>query len=367
MPQTPTPTQAPSRDDIFSGVKPVEERHKLDETKLAAWLEANVAGYEGPVEVFQFKGGQSNPTYRLDTPAKRYVLRRKPFGKLLPSAHAMDREFRVISALHKAGFPAPKTYGLCTDDGVIGAMFYVMEMVAGRIFWDPTLPTLAPAERRALYEAEVATLAQLHNYDPASIGLGDYGKPGNYFARQVERWSRQYRASETEKIEAMERLMEFLPRTVPAQERVSVVHGDYRMDNMIFDAREPKVIAVLDWELSTLGDPLADFSYFLMGWLMPPATQGAGSSGLAGVDLNAMGIPTMEEATTLYCKLTNREGIPDLDWYSAFNMFRLTAILQGIAGRVRDGTAASTQATETIKRIGSLSDAALHFAIKAGA
>ena len=217
-------------------------------------------------------------------------------------------------------------------------MFYVMEMVAGRIFWDAALPTLTPQQRRAIVEAEVSTLAQLHNYEPEKIDLGDYGKPGNYFARQVERWSRQYRASETEKIEAMERLMDFLPRTVPNQERVSVVHGDYRLDNMVFDAREPKVIAVLDWELSTLGDPLADFSYFLMGWLMPPAAQAAGSSGIAGVDLQAHGIPTIEEATALYCKLTNRQGIPALDWYCAFNMFRLTAILQGIAGRLRDGT-----------------------------
>ena len=367
MSLTPTPAGAPSRDDIFSGVKQVEERHKLDETKLASWLEANVAGYEGPLEVFQFKGGQSNPTYRLDTPTRRYVLRRKPFGKLLPSAHAVDREFRVISALHKVGFPAPKPFGLCTDDGVIGAMFYVMEMVAGRIFWDPTLPTMTPPQRRAIVEAEIETLAQLHNYEPEKIGLGDYGKPGNYFARQVERWSRQYRASETDKIEAMERLMEFLPRTVPVQERVSVVHGDYRLDNMVFDARDPRVIAVLDWELSTLGDPLADFSYFLMGWLMPPAAQSAGSSGIAGVDLASHGIPTIEEATALYCKLTNREGIPALDWYSAFNMFRLTAILQGIAGRVRDGTAASAQAKESILRIPALSDAALHYAIKAGA
>ncbi len=355
-----------TRDEIFSGVKTVEERHKLDEAKLAAWLEANVAGYEGPLEVFQFKGGQSNPTYRLDTPGRRYVLRRKPFGKLLPSAHAVDREFRVISALYKAGFPAPRPFGLCTDDGVIGAWFYVMDMVAGRIFWDPSLPTLAKDERRAIVEAEIRTLAQLHNFEPDKIGLGDYGKPGNYFARQVERWSRQYRASETEKNEAMERLMEFLPRTVPKQERVSVVHGDYRLDNMIFDARDPKVIAVLDWELSTLGDPLADFSYFLMGWLMPPEAQGAGASGIAGLDLAAHGIPTIKEATDLYCKLTGRDGVPDLDWYSAYNMFRLTAILQGIAGRVRDGTAASEQAKESIKRIPALSDTALKFAIKAG-
>ena len=356
-----------SRDDIFSGVKPVEERHKLDETRLAAWLEANVKGYAGPLEVFQFKGGQSNPTYRLDTPARRYVLRRKPFGKLLPSAHAVDREFKVISALHAAGFPAARTYGLCIDDSVIGAMFYVMEMVTGRIFWDGALPTLTPTERTEVYAAEIATLAQLHNYDPATIGLGDFGKPGNYFARQVERWSKQYRASETGHIEPMEKLMEFLPRTVPQQERISVVHGDYRIDNMIFDAREPKVVAVLDWELSTLGDPLADLSYFLMLWHMPPASQGAGSSGIFGLDHKALGIPSIAEACTQYCALTGRTGIPNLDWYFAFNMFRIAAILQGIAGRLRDGTAASTMATETVKRIVPLAEAAWGFAKKVGA
>jgi aminoglycoside phosphotransferase (APT) family kinase protein len=367
MSQDADSTASPSRDALFSGVKPVEERHRLDEKKLAAWLETNVEGYRGPLEVFQFKGGQSNPTYRLDTPDRKYVLRRKPFGKLLPSAHAVDREFRVITALHKAGFPAARTYGLCSDDSVIGSMFYVMENVAGRIFWDGALPAQTPAERTAIYAAQIATLAQLHNYDPEAIGLGDYGRPGNYFARQVERWSKQYRASETEHIPAMERLMEFLPRTVPAQDRVSVVHGDYRVDNMIFAADAPKVAAVLDWELSTLGDPLADFSYFLMLWHMPPAGKGAGSSGIAGLDLKAAGIPSIEEACTQYCALTGRSGIPSLDWYFAYNMFRIAAILQGIAGRVRDGTAASAQAVETIKRIGPLSDAAWHFAQKAGA
>jgi aminoglycoside phosphotransferase (APT) family kinase protein len=361
------PSTSPTRDEIFSGVKPVEERHKLDAVALAAWLTANVQDYEGPLEVLQFKGGQSNPTYRLDTPLRSYVLRRKPFGKLLPSAHAVDREYRVITALHAAGFPAPRTYGLCTDDGVIGSMFYVMEMVKGRIFWDSALPTVSPTERAAIYAAEIETLAQLHSYDPGAIGLTDYGKSGNYFARQVERWSKQYRASETEKIEAMERLMEFLPRTVPKQERVAVVHGDYRLDNMIFRATEPKVAAVLDWELSTLGDPLADFSYFLMIWHMPPSSQSAGSSGIAGLDTKALGIPSIAEACDLYCKLTGRTSIPELDWYFAYNMFRIAAILQGIAGRVRDGTAASPMALETIKRIVPLATAAWSFAKKAGA
>ena len=367
MPDDTVPGQPVSRDDMFSGVKTVEERHKLDVGKLTAWLESNVAIFEGPLTMFQFKGGQSNPTYRLDTPTRRYVLRRKPFGKLLPSAHAVDREFRVISALHNVGFPAARPYGICSDDSVIGSMFYVMEMVSGRIFWDGALPTLKTAERRAIYDAEIETLAQLHNYDPGAIGLGDYGKPGNYFARQIERWSKQYRASETQQVPSMEKLMEFLPRTVPKQERVSVVHGDYRLDNMIFDASEAKVKAVLDWELSTLGDPLADFSYFLMLWEMPPAKASAGSSGIAGLDLAALGIPTIDEASAHYCKLTGRSGIPDLDWYFAYNMFRIAAILQGIAGRLRDGTAASAQAVETVKRIVPLADAAWRFAKKSGA
>ncbi|MBV1694502.1 MAG: phosphotransferase family protein [Hyphomicrobiales bacterium] len=356
-----------SRDDLFSGVKPVEERHRIDEVRLARWMEETVQGYAGPLEVHQFKGGQSNPTYRLDTPGKRYVLRRKPFGKLLPSAHAVDREFRVISALHSQGFPAPKPHALCADDTVIGSMFYVMDMVAGRIFWDGALPTLSNAERRAIYEAEIRTLAQLHTYDPVAIGLGDFGKPGNYFARQIDRWSKQYRASETGQNEAMERLMEFLPRTVPEQERVSVVHGDFRLDNMIFAADAPQVRAVLDWELSTLGDPLADFTYFLMLWEMPPSQGTAGSSGIKGLDLKALDIPTIEEAVALYCSLTGRKGLPSLDWYLAYNMFRIAAILQGIAGRVRDGTAASAAAVQAVSRIGPLSDAAWSFAKKAGA
>jgi aminoglycoside phosphotransferase (APT) family kinase protein len=357
-----------SNDETFSGVKPVEDRHKLDGAALEAWFRAHVDGFKGPLDVLQFKGGQSNPTYRLDTPTHRYVLRRKPFGKLLPSAHAVDREYRIITALHAAGFPVPRTHGLCRDDGVIGAMFYVMDMVAGRIFWDATLPSIARDERAAFYSAEVETLAKLHSYDPDTVGLGDYGKPGNYFARQIDRWSKQYRASETERIEAMERLMAFLAVSVPPQERVSLVHGDYRLDNMIFATNEPVVTAVLDWELSTLGDPLADFTYFLMTWVMPSAEAGsAGSRGLQGLDLAALGIPQIPDMVAQYCRLTRRPGLPDLDWYFAYNLFRLAAILQGIAGRVRDGTAASAQALQAIKRIGPLSDAGWAYAQKAGA
>ncbi len=350
-------------DEAFTGTKPVEERHRIDEAKLAAWMENNVEGYKGPLTVLQFKGGQSNPTYRLDTPGRSYVLRRKPFGKLLPSAHAVDREFRVISALHKVGFPVAKPYALCSDDGVIGSMFYIMSMVDGRVLWNGSLPSLAREQRGAVYRSEIETLAQLHFYDSEKIGLGDYGKPGNYFARQVDRWSKQYRASETNEIPEMNRLIEWLPQTVPAQDRVSIVHGDYRLDNMIFDAKEPKITAILDWELSTLGDPLADFTYFLMNWVMPPE----GRSGIAGLDLKALGIPSVEEAAALYCKLTKRSGLPEFNWYFAYNVFRITAILQGIAGRIRDGTAASARAADSVARIPFLAKAALDFAKKAGA
>ena len=264
------------KDEEFSGTKPVEERHRIDEMRLDGWMREHVEGYQGPLIVLQFKGGQSNPTYRLDTPGRSYVMRRKPFGKLLPSAHAVDREFRVIAALSKQGFPVAKAYALCTDDTVIGAAFYIMSMEEGRVFWDPTLPSQTPDARRKIFTSKIETLAKLHTYDPQAIGLGDFGKPGNYFARQVDRWTKQYRASETQHIPEVEKLIEWLPKTVPKQERVSIVHGDYRLDNMIFHATEPRVQAVLDWELSTLGDPMADFTYLLMQWTMP---------GLADADL----------------------------------------------------------------------------------
>jgi aminoglycoside phosphotransferase (APT) family kinase protein len=349
-------------EDTFSGVKPVEDRHRLDEAKLHAWLTDHVAGYAGPLTVLQFKGGQSNPTYRLDTPSKSYVLRRKPFGKLLPSAHAVDREFKVISALYKAGFPVAQPHALCTDDGVLGAMFYIMDAVAGRILWDGQLPQLTPVQRGEIYRAEIATLATLHSYDPVAIGLGDYGKPGNYFARQIERWSKQYRASATDPIPAMDKLIAWLPTTTPNQDRVAVVHGDYRLDNMIFHATEPRVIAVLDWELSTLGDPLADFTYFLMVYKMPPAGSAAGSSGILGLDLKALGLPSLDDAVAQYCALTGRTGLPDLDWYFAYNFFRISAICQGIAGRVRDGTAASPQAVATAAKAKPMAEIAWSFA-----
>lgn len=348
--------------EAFSGVKPVEERHKLDETALARWLTENVEGYAGPLTINQFKGGQSNPTYQLVTPARKYVLRKKPGGKLLPSAHAVDREFRVISSLYPTGFPVARPYALCQDDSVLGAMFYVMEMVEGRILWDGSLPDMSAAERRAVYENKIATLAKLHNTDHVAIGLADYGKPGNYFARQIDRWSKQYKLSETETIDEMNRLIDWLPQTIPPGERTSIVHGDYRLDNMVLHATEPRVIAVLDWELSTLGDPLGDFTYYLMNWVMPSD----GRSGLGGRDVAALGIPTQEEAVKLYCEFTGRDGIPELDWYFSYNAFRLACILQGIAGRVRDGTAASAHAAQMIARIRPLASAAFMYAGRAG-
>jgi aminoglycoside phosphotransferase (APT) family kinase protein len=358
MPQMNTPAE-----DAFAGTKPVEERHRLDEAKLAAWMQQNVEGYIGPLTVLQFKGGQSNPTYRLDTPGTSYVLRRKPFGKLLPSAHAVDREFRIISALHRQGFPVARAYALCSDDAVIGSAFYIMSMVEGRVFWNGTLPGAIPAERRAIYESKILTLADLHRFEPEKIGLGDYGKPGNYFTRQIDRWSKQYRASETKEIVAMDRLIAWLPTSVPPQDRVAIVHGDYRIDNMIYHPSEPRVIAVLDWELSTLGDPLADFTYLLMHWAMPAD----GRSSLGGLDLADLGIPTIAEASELYCTRTGRTSIPALDWYFAYNLFRLSAITQGIAKRVVDGTAANERAREMGDRATPLAEAAWSFAQKAGA
>jgi len=347
------------RDDAdFSGTKPVEERHRIDDVPLDAWMREHVEGYAGPLTVLQFKGGQSNPTYRLDTPGRSYVLRRKPFGKLLPSAHAVDREYRVIAALHKQGFPVARAYALCMDDAVIGAAFYIMSMEEGRVFWNPTLPNLPPDERRAVFTDKIEVLAKLHSYDPEQIGLGDFGKPGNYFARQVDRWTKQYRASETDVIPEMDKLIEWLPRTVPQQRRVSVVHGDYRLDNMIFWADKPRVKAVLDWELSTLGDPMADFAYLLMQWVMP---------GLEGADLKALNIPTMEEAEAIYCKAAGVPPIENLNWYFSYNLFRLAGIVQGIAKRIVDGTAANAKAHESAARRIPLAQAAWKYAKLAGA
>ncbi|MBL0947922.1 phosphotransferase family protein [Brevundimonas sp.] len=347
----------------FSGTREVDPRHTLDVARLEAWLAGNIEGYEGPLTLRQFKGGQSNPTYELTTPGRTYVLRRKPPGTLLPSAHAVDREFRVISALHAEGFPVARPYALCTEDAVIGSMFYVMDKVEGRVFWDLKLPGLAPAERRAIYQAQTDTLAALHRFDPGAIGLSDYGKPGNYFARQVGRWTKQYQASEIDTIEAMDRLIAFLPQSLPADGPTRIVHGDFRLDNMILAPDRAEVRAVLDWELSTLGDPMADFSYLLIAWVIPATLR----NGLAGADLEALGIPSVEDTVARYAEKTGTAGPANLDWLFAYNLFRLAAICQGIAGRVRDGTAASSHARTMAAQVGPLSEAAWSFAKKAGA
>lgn len=331
---------------------------------LAEWLVRNVPGFGPLASIEKFPGGQSNPTYRLSDGTMACVLRRKPFGTLLPSAHAVEREYRVIAALHPTGFPVPRPYALCEDTDIIGAAFYVMEMVEGRVLWSGAMPDADPAERRATYEAMVDTLARLHSIDPAAVGLGDYGAPGNYFERQVRRWTKQYRAAETERIEAVERLIEWLPTRLPQQERVSVIHGDYRIDNMIFAPDRPKVIAVLDWELSTLGDPLADFANLAMNWMMPAGDRKAQ---LGGLDLAALGIPSLDEIAARYCELTGLKQVPDLNWFFSFNLFRLAGIVQGIKKRAIDGNASSAEAMEAGSRVPELARQAWDFARLAGA
>ena len=330
----------------FSGTRPVNPKHAFDEAALAAWLRTHVRDYpaQAPLVVAQFAGGQSNPTFLLTAGDRRYVLRRKPPGKLLPSAHAVDREFRVISALAGTDVPVARAHALCTDDAVIGTMFYVMDCVDGRIFWDPALPGLLPAERSAIFDEMNRVIAALHSVDVATVGLADYGKPGNYFERQVTRWTQQYRAAETEAIEAMDRLIDWLPAHIPPGDDTAIVHGDFRLDNVVFHPTEPRILAVLDWELSTLGHPMADFAYHCMAWHMPPARM----RGLVGVDLDALGIPREADYVARYCARTGRAPVTSAEWnyYLAFNMFRLAAIAQGIAARALQGNAASAQAVE---------------------
>jgi aminoglycoside phosphotransferase (APT) family kinase protein len=330
-------------DEANSGTTAVRDAHRFDEASLARWMERNVEGYAGPLTVTQFKGGQSNPTYRLSTPGRNYVLRRKPPGQLLKGAHAVDREAQVQEALGRIGFPVARMFGLCTDDAVIGSWFYVMELVEGRIFWDATFPEVSNAERPAYFDAMNDTIARLHMADYEAIGLGDYGKPGNYFARQISRWSRQY----LEDVEAgrdpnMDRLVEWLPSAIPEGDETSIVHGDFRCDNMIFHPTEPRVIAVLDWELSTLGHPLGDFAYHAMMYRMPPNIV----AGLADADIAALNIPSEQEYIASYCRRTGRDGIPDWEFYVAFNFFRIAAIMHGIKGRALRGTASSAHALQ---------------------
>lgn len=335
----------------------------LDTSRLGDWLATILTTVPTTVTLEKFPGGQSNPTYRMTVDGQAYVLRRRPFGHLLPSAHALEREHRLISALSPTGFPVPTPVALCRDESVIGAEFYVMEMVEGRTFWDATLPYLSPAERRQGYEVMVDTLAALHSLDYETLGLGDFGRPGNYFERQVGRWTKQYRAAQTEDLPEVEALVEFLPRTIPEQTRTAILHGDYRIDNLIYAPDAMTIRAVLDWELATLGDPLADFAYLAMNWILPMN----GRSGLNGADFVASGIPTLEEITRRYCAQTGRDDLPDLHWYFAFNLFRLVGIVQGIKQRMLAGNASNAKVAETVAMLVPLAQEAWREARLAGA
>jgi aminoglycoside phosphotransferase (APT) family kinase protein len=336
---------------------------ELDEGALLVWLEKHIEDLRGPMWLTKFDGGQSNPTYRVQTAGGSWVLRRKPFGSLLPSAHAIEREYHVLSALHPLGFPVPRVLALCEDASVIGAAFYVMTLVDGINFTDGALPGLDPDARATVYEAMIDNLAALHRIDPQLAGLAAFGRPGSYFERQVARWIKQYRASETNRIEEMERLIAWLPTSLPAQSAVSIVHGDYRIDNVIMDRAAHKIRAVLDWELSTLGDPLADFSYFLMNWVTPAD----GRSALLGLDLPALGIPTLERVVARYCEQTRCPTIQNLDWYFAFNQFRLVGIAQGIKKRLLEGNASNAHAGQLAGRLPVMAAQAWQFAMRAGA
>jgi len=333
----------------FMGTKPVADQQKFDAGVLADYLKANVEGFKGDLTVAQFKGGQSNPTFQLSAGSTRYVMRTKPAPKarLLPSAHAIEREYRVQDALHKTGFPVARMYALCEDESVIGRAFYIMEMVEGRVLWDQSLPDISGLQRREIYEEMNRVIARLHGIDYVAIGLESYGKPGNYFGRQIERWSKQYKLAETESIPAMDQLIEWLPNNIPAGDETAIVHGDYRLDNMIFDTKEPKIRAILDWELSTLGHPMADFSYHCMSWHIAPGQ----FRGIGGLDLEALDIPGEAEYIAMYARNTGKP-VNTRDWgfYMAYNMFRMAGILQGIMKRYVDGTAASQQALDAGKR-----------------
>jgi aminoglycoside phosphotransferase (APT) family kinase protein len=352
----------------FTGTRPVAEQHAFDVAALARWLGERLPGFAGPLTVEMFKGGQSNPTYKLITPQRAYVMRAKPgpVAKLLPSAHAIEREFRVMSALAATDVPVAEMHVLCEDESVIGRAFYVMECVEGRVLWEQSLPGFEPAGRAAIYDEMNRVLAALHSVKPDAIGLADYGKPGNYFERQIGRWSKQYQASITQPIAEMDKLIEWLPKNIPAMARdesmVSVVHGDYRLDNLMFHPGEPRILAVLDWELSTLGHPLADFSYHCMSWHIPPGM----FRGIHGLDLAALGIPAEQDYIARYCERTGFATPAQLqaDWsfYLAYNMFRLAAILQGIAKRVEAGTASSAQAVKSGAGARPLAEMAWRFA-----
>ena len=355
----------------FIGTQAVSEKQAFDVVALSAWLDKKLPGFCGPLTVESFKGGQSNPTYKLNTPTQSYVMRAKPgpVAKLLPSAHAIEREFAVMSGLQGTDVPVPRMYCLCEDETIIGRAFYVMEFMLGRILWDQTLPGMSTQERGAIYNEMNRVIAALHTVKFAERGLAAYGKPGNYFERQIGRWSKQYVASITQPIPEMDQLMDWLPQHIPAMARaehmVSIVHGDYRLDNLMFHPTEPRIVAVLDWELSTLGHPLADFSYHCMAWHIPPGA----FRGIGGLDVVSLGIPTEEEYIRLYCErtgLTTPDALKaDWNFYLAYNLFRIAAILQGIAKRAQMGTAASAQAVSSGAGAKPLAQLAWQFAQKA--
>ena len=339
----------PLDDAKFSGTKDVDERLKIDSANLQSWIDEYVPNAGKIKAIEQFKGGQSNPTYKIITESKNLVLRRKPPGKLLPSAHAVDREYKVITALYDTDVPVPKTYGLCEDDDVAGTSFFVMDFLDGNLFWDPMIPSMTNRDRKEIYTNKNKTLAKLHSVDYKKIGLEDYGKPGNYVARQVSRWSKQYRASETDNIEAMNNLIDWLPKNIPDDDETTIVHGDYRLDNMILKNNE--VIGILDWELSTLGHPIADFSYHCLSWRTQEAFWDQAK-------LKELGIPSEREYMEMYCENSGKDLSNNWEFYMAFNMFKIAGILQGILGRVRDGTAASRHAEERGNMVFPLSEAA---------
>ncbi len=339
----------PLDDAKFSGTKNVDEKLKIDSANLQPWIDEYVPNAGNIKAIEQFKGGQSNPTYKIITESKNLVLRRKPPGKLLPSAHAVDREYKVITALYETGVPVPKTYGLCEDDDVAGTAFFIMDFLDGDLFWDPMIPTMTNRDRTQIYKNKNKTLAKLHSVDYKKIGLEDYGKPGNYVARQVSRWSKQYRASETDNIEAMNNLIDWLPKNIPDDDETTIVHGDYRLDNMILKNNE--VIGILDWELSTLGHPIADFSYHCLSWRTQEAFWDQ-------TKLKELGIPSEREYMEMYCENSGKDLSNNWEFYMAFNMFKIAGILQGILGRVRDGTAASRHAEERGNMVFPLSEAA---------
>ena len=341
-----------------TGTRPVATAHAFDEERLASWMRKHIPGFCGPMQVDQFKGGQSNPTYRLRAGGKRYVLRRQPPGPLLPSAHAVDREDRLITALQGSQVPVPHSFGLCMDPEVIGSMFYVMDYVDGRIFWDPSLPGFSPEGRAAIFDEMNRVVSELHSIDPHEVGLSDYGKSGSYVERQVSRWTRQYRAAQTERIEAADLLMEWLPKYQPKEDRRRIVHGDYRLDNVVFHPVAPRIVAVLDWELSTLGEPLVDFAYHCLTWHMTSSE----GRGIDGLDLKALGIPEESEYLRKYLVRSGRdpESVSDFDWgyYLVLNMFRLVAILQGVTARRLQGNASSDRALEASRRTRPLAEQA---------